>query len=136
VYPQFGWHAYDATSLLPDGWRKDILDVAATRAVRHELIGAKSVTSREEPGHVVTTWTVDPIVVAAELPWLTALYHGPLLKLAQIAFSDEAVVPAENPHYGCNLNVMRDGERYECTLIPVSSSFSSPKICRRVQAAS
>lgn len=109
----FGWRAYDARRFLPATWDADILSVARHAAVRHELVAGASVTSREEPGTVVTTWTVDGLTLAQSLPWLTDAYRGVFTELAREAFGEEKITPAADPHYGLNLNVMHGWQRYE-----------------------
>ena len=109
----FGWQAWDVRPLLPDGWQRAVLDVAAGPDVTDHWLMSGSVTSRESgPDVKLLTHVVPGDVLAARLPWLHDLYTGPLTGLAQQTSSEELSCAADI-RYGAVLNVQREGERYE-----------------------
>ena len=109
----FGWQAWDVRPLLPEGWQRAVLDVAAGPDVTDHWLMSGSVTSRESgPDVKLLTHVVPGDVLAGRLPWLHDLYAGPLTGLAQQTSSEE-LSGAADIRYGAVLNVQREGERYE-----------------------
>lgn len=108
----FGWHGFDVSTLLPDGWHDDIMRVAAQ--ARYLELAPASVTSREAPDVTGTpSRTVDGLAAATLLPWLQDLYEGPFRDRVQ-TLTDEKVSVAEDMRNGVNLLVAYPGEQYEC----------------------
>lgn len=92
---RFVWHTYDVASVLPAGWRADILSLVDQR-LKTTVIRAVSSTSRESETDVdIPIHTVDAEVVARCLPWLTDLYAGLFRDLAGRLVGEPVVVSAE-----------------------------------------
>ena len=111
---RFSWRDWDVTSLLPAGWQRQVLAVAADpAAVVHQVITPTSVTSREDDKALqLDTYVVPGNVLARQLPWADTLYRGPLKQLAQEISTEELGV-AQDIRYGAVLNVQPEGPRYE-----------------------
>jgi hypothetical protein len=110
----FSWSTYVVDSLLPQGWRDELMAVAEHDAVFH-MLEASSVTSREaSPFEKIPSLTVDGRVLRDRAPWLFELYQGPFRDLAATT-AGTAVACAREDLYGAVLNVQRGaGMRYEC----------------------
>ena len=84
--------------LLPLDWQDQVAALAAGPG-RQRLI--------EEPGET-GSWTFDvvtPEIVTTQLPWLSALYAGPLCRFASAAFGLE-LVPARRRSSTVTLNIL------------------------------
>lgn len=111
---RFTWHEMDAKPWLHPSWQHDIISVC-TNHMRHRLLTAASVTSRElRPTDQIPTAGVNGHIIKAHLPWLYDLYRGPFLQAASKFFRCTAVC-AVNDLYAINLNVQQGPRmRYEC----------------------
>ncbi|GAA3236362.1 2OG-Fe(II) oxygenase [Actinocorallia longicatena] len=109
----FGWHIYDTTPLLPEGWREEIVAIALGNAHDRNIV-PRSVSSRE--GSDVTELPVSTVngeTVRALAPWLFELYENEFRELAS-RISPEPVSTATRDKIGVNLNVQRGTSmRYE-----------------------
>lgn len=111
---RFRWTSYDLNSLLPEGWKEQLLATAQSDA-QYKVLRPRSVTSREaNPDDRLPAMTVGGSVVRSKLPWLYSMYRGVFLELAKLTFGDDVVCAVEE-RYGCVMNVQRgQGMRYEC----------------------
>jgi hypothetical protein len=110
----FQWVTFDVNSLLPAGWQKEIIEVAAARSRTHVLVPT-SITSREASTDLrIPVMTVGGRDLRVELPWLAELYEGLFLELGQQCI-DDPLMPAVDHRYGIVLNVQIGRDmRYEC----------------------
>ena len=109
----FGWTTYDVRSLLPASWQADMLALADS--ARHRVLKPRSVTSREPKSDAkLATLIVDGAELRSSLPWLTQLYCGRFLELAQACVL-EHLHPADHERFGVMLQFQRGNSmRYEC----------------------
>jgi hypothetical protein len=99
---------------LPATWRDQVLTCARTHSSWQKLDGS-SVTSREEDfgeHDVSEVGVVSGDVVEAELPWLMALYRGPILELAN-GLGLGRFTTASDIRSSVNINSVPRGSRYE-----------------------
>jgi hypothetical protein len=110
----FGWHTFDLSDLLPEGWQDGLLAIANMKAVAKTLVPS-SVTSREASVDLeLPVLTVGGITLSEDAPWLYDLYVGMFRDLAQTV-TLEPVVTALDRRIAINLNVQRGSTmRYEC----------------------
>lgn len=110
----FTWHTTDVSQLLRPGWQAELLDIAERFAVL-KMIQPRSVTSREVSRDLqLPVLTVSGEIVAAQAPWLFALYYGVFRDLGQRVV-DEPLLTASREKIAINLNVQRGNSmRYEC----------------------
>jgi hypothetical protein len=88
----------DQAGLLPPDWQEQVAALAAG-PYRQRLI--------EEPGET-GSWIFDvvsPEIVTTQLPWLSALYAGPLCQFAGSAFGQE-LIPARRRSSTVTLNIL------------------------------
>jgi hypothetical protein len=97
--------------LLPEGWDQEVLD-ATRRTAKEVLLDGSSVTSRQSTGEAQRYYVVTGDVIRAEIPWLDALYRGPLLERAARAF-DRRLHVAEDVRSAVNINRLVKGTEYE-----------------------
>jgi hypothetical protein len=109
----FVWHSYDVRPILPDGWKKTLIDIALKNARDRTLIPS-SVTSREASDVAeVPVSTVGGETLRVLAPWLFSLYENDFRDLAETV-SSETVVTASRDRIAVNLNVQRGKSmRYE-----------------------
>jgi hypothetical protein len=111
--PPFHWTAYDVGSILPTGWERELLTLAAQASVRHRFRPTMS-TAREVADAVVELETVDGETLLERAPWLHRLYGGWFRTLAE-RHVGEALHTTSTRNRALSLNVLRgDGERYPC----------------------
>ncbi|RPE26908.1 2OG-Fe(II) oxygenase [Kitasatospora cineracea] len=109
----FHWHTYDVGSVLPAGWREELLSLAAAESVRHDFRPTMS-SARERTGTVIRLETVNGETLQQRAPWLERLYLGWFRALAERTIG-EALHPTSTANRSLSLNVLRgDGERYPC----------------------
>jgi hypothetical protein len=102
---RFSWRSFDLRSILPDGWKAEILCVAAAATGR--TLSPRHSTSREgDPNLRIPVLTVAGTVVRQQLPWLYGLYHGLFRDLGQLG-CNEPILPARNDLYGAVVSVQR-----------------------------
>jgi len=109
----FSYWKRDVTSLLPEGWEKEI--GAVTARAKFKAFPRTPILSREAPdvthierGRVVAETVMD------RLPWLYKLYRHEFLDLAVEAW-EEPIDAAYDDRYGVVLNVQRGKTmRFEC----------------------
>jgi hypothetical protein len=103
----------DVTSLLPEGWQRDIGPVAEEAAF--QLFPRTPLLSREAPDVTeVERGRVSAEAVMQGLPWLYKLYRNEFLELAARAWR-EHIDAAVDERYGVVLNVQRGKTmRFEC----------------------
>ena len=101
------------TSLLPEGWRKDIDAVAAEADFR--AFPRTPILSREAPDVThIERGRVHADTVMQRLPWLYKFYRNEFLELASEA-RREPIDAAYDDRYGVVLNVQRGKTmRFEC----------------------
>ena len=112
VSERFNWRSYDLNTLLPKGWREQILQLARTADARFLITG--NITSREaDPKGHLKVMGVNGERVRDELPWLFELYKGLFRDLAQKG-SVERVSIATVDRRGAVLNIQTGTDmRYE-----------------------
>lgn len=110
---RFSWRTYDVNTLLPAGWRQEVLHVAQCHA-RDSVLLPRSVTSREgNPNLELPVAGVNSQQVRSLLPWLYESYTGLFRDLAQQS-SSEPLVCAEGVEHSIVLNVQYGSAmRYE-----------------------
>ena len=111
--PQFSYKKKDVTSLLPEGWQKDIDAVAAEADFR--AFPRTPILSREAPDVThIERGRVRAETVQQRLLWLYKLYRNEFLELAAQAWG-EPLDAAFDDRYGVVLNVQRGSStRFEC----------------------
>jgi len=111
--PQFSYVKRNVTSLLPEGWQKDI-DTTAAEA-DFQAYPRTPILSREADGvtHIMRG-RVRADAVEERLPWLYKLYRTDFADLAAEAWG-EPIETARDDRYGVVLNVQRGSSmRFEC----------------------
>ena len=109
----FFWTTFDVTNRLPVGWRQTVGATGASADFRK--FPRTPILSREAE-HVahISRGRLHADQVRQGLPWLSSLYRGAFLGLAEKA-SAERVRPARDNRYGVVLNIQRGtGMRFEC----------------------
>ncbi|HVA11036.1 MAG TPA: 2OG-Fe(II) oxygenase, partial [Candidatus Dormibacteraeota bacterium] len=112
-YEQPVWHSFDTRSILPPNGLEEIVRIASSVAVAHELV-PKSVTSREADLTPISISTLNGEAVDQELPWIRLLYLGAFRKLVQ-RVTPEPIVTAQDQRSSIVINVQRfsDERGYE-----------------------
>jgi len=110
----FSWITFDVSGLLPNDWQSQILDVSKTKSTQ-KIIKPPHVTSRESENiKQLTLRGVSASNVRKKLPWITELYHGKFLELAQLNRLEQ-VSAAKGERHTVVINVqMGNDMRYEC----------------------
>ena len=110
---EFSYSKRDVTSLLPEGWQKDIGAVTAEADFR--AFPRTPILSREAPDVThIERGRVYADTVMQHLPWLYKLYRNEFLELAAEAWR-EPIDAAYDDRYGVVLNVQRGTTmRFEC----------------------
>jgi hypothetical protein len=110
---EFSYSKRDVTSLLPEGWQKDIGAVAAEADFQD--FPRTPILSREAPDVThIERGRVNADTVMQRLPWLYKLYRNEFLELAAEAWR-EPIDAAYDDRYGVVLNVQRGKTmRFEC----------------------
>jgi len=109
----FFWTTFDVTNRLPVGWRQTVGATGASADFRK--FPRTPILSREAE-HVahISRGRLHADQVRQGLPWLSSLYRGAFLGLAEKACA-ERVRPARDNRYGVVLNIQRGtGMRFEC----------------------
>lgn len=108
----FRWHTVDAHTILPDAWDDSLLKIANRWSV-DKVLRPTSVTSREsDDTESVAVSTVGGVTLCREASWLDALYRGLFREIAESIYQ-QRLYCAKDPRIGVNLNVQREGHRYE-----------------------
>ena len=110
---QFSYWKRDVTSLLDEGWQKDIRAAAAGADFR---AFPRTPTLSREASDVthIERGRVHAETVMERLPWLYKLYRNEFLELAAEAWG-EPIDAADDDRYGVVLNVQRGKTmRFEC----------------------
>ena len=109
----FSYWKRDVTSLLPEGWQKEVGTVAAK--AEFKAFPRTPVLSREALGVThIERGRVHAETVMEHLPWLYKLYRNEFLDLAAEAWA-EPIDAAYDDRYGVVLNVQRGKTmRFEC----------------------
>jgi hypothetical protein len=111
---RFWWTTFDVADLLPQDWRRDVMAAAAEADVR-EFPRTPVLTREAADVSHVRRGRVHADQVQRWLPWLTDLYRGPFLDLANQASAEKPVVTATDQRYSVVLNVQRGTSmRFEC----------------------
>ena len=110
---EFSYWKKEVTSLLPEGWQKDI-DAVAGEA-EFKAFPRTPILSREAPDVMyIERGRVHADAVMQRLPWLYKLYRNEFLELAAEAWG-EPIDAAYDDRYGVVLNVQRGKTmRFEC----------------------
>jgi hypothetical protein len=110
---EFSYWNRDVTSLLPEGWQKDIGVVADEADIR--AFPRTPILSREAPDVThIERGRVHADTVMQRLPWLYKLYRNEFLELAAEAWR-EPMDAAYDDRYGVVLNVQSGKTmRFEC----------------------
>jgi hypothetical protein len=110
---EFSYWKKEVTSLLPEGWQKDI-DAVAGEA-EFKAFPRTPILSREAPDVMyIERGRVHADAVMQRLPWLYKLYRNEFLELAAEAWG-EPIDAAYDDRYGVVLNVQRGkAMRFEC----------------------
>lgn len=113
---QFSWQAQDASSLLPSGWKDELIELAVT-AKRDRRIVPPHPTSREgQDVSGVRVQGVSAAVLRSNAQWLVDLYEGPFRTLAA-RYAGQEVRTARGDRHTVVLNVQTGSSmRYECHL--------------------
>src|SRR5690349_9484217 len=110
---RFWWITFDVADLLPQGWQREVLTVAADADFR-EFPRTPILTREAEDVTAISRGRVHADQVGEGLPWLQGLYQGEFLELANEAWN-EPVVTAKDTRYSVVLNVQRGKSmRFEC----------------------
>jgi len=110
---RFWWITFDVADLLPQGWQREALTVAAQADFR-EFPRTPILTREAEDVAAVTRGRVHADQVREGLPWLQSLYQGAFLELANEAWN-EPVFTAKDTRYTLVLNVQQGRDmRFEC----------------------
>ena len=110
----FNYLGYEVSSILPNTWKEQILEVAKNDTI-YKKLSRTPITSREEINiGLLSRGRVSGEIVAKKLLWLHELYHTKFLELAS-KFTNEKVYCAKDIRYGIVLNVARGNKmRFEC----------------------
>lgn len=110
---RFWWVTFDVADLLPRGWQREVLTVAADADFR-EFPRTPILTREAEDVTAIPRGRVHADQVEEGLPWLRDLYQGAFLQLANVAWN-EPVAAAKDTRYSVVLNVqLGTSMRFEC----------------------
>jgi hypothetical protein len=101
------------TGMLPEGWQADIKAVVDTYGIATVLTGEGSTSRESRTGQRMHVRVADGVVVKEHLPWLYALYNGPLKDFCIASFG-KPLFTANLIHTAVNINYLAGrGAQYE-----------------------
>jgi 2OG-Fe(II) oxygenase superfamily len=114
MHEMFSHKSFNATSILPKGWKQNISEFALNNA-KSRILTPNSITSREsETIKSLEVMTVGGITIKNELAWLYELYKTKFYSLAKRCTKEELFL-ASDPRYAININLQKGNlRRYEC----------------------
>jgi hypothetical protein len=114
TFDRFSWTTFDVTTLLPEGWQSQLIDLARNEAVARQIVPPHPTSREAADVEAVTVQGVSAQQIRNKAAWLVSLYENEFLELAQ-RHTREPVAIARGERHTVVLNVQTGSTmRYEC----------------------